>query len=90
MPVLGTALIAPVLPQMQRHFADTPGSDVLVPMVLALPGLLLALSAPLAGFFADRTNRKMLLLIAMGLYAVVGSAPLYLGSLTAIAVSEPR
>ncbi|MDX3520614.1 MFS transporter [Streptomyces scabiei] len=88
MPVLGTALIAPVLPQMQRHFADTPGSDVLVPMVLALPGLLLALSAPLAGFFADRTNRKMLLLIAMGLYAVVGSAPLYLGSLTAIAVSR--
>ncbi|MFF9808412.1 MFS transporter [Streptomyces coeruleorubidus] len=88
MPVLGTALIAPVLPQMQRHFAGTPGSDVLVPMMLALPGLLLALSAPLAGFFADRTNRKMLLLIAMALYAVAGSAPLYLGSLEAIAVSR--
>ncbi|GAA2314174.1 MFS transporter [Streptomyces hawaiiensis] len=88
LPVLGSTLIAPVLPQMQRHFAATPGSDVLVPMVLALPGLFLALTAPLAGFFADRTNRKLLLLTAMGLYAAVGSAPLYLGPLPAIAASR--
>ncbi|AYC43808.1 MFS transporter [Streptomyces griseorubiginosus] len=88
LPVLGSTLIAPVLPQMQRHFAATPGNDVLVPMVLALPGLFLALTAPLAGFFADRTNRKLLLLTAMGLYSVVGSAPLYLGPLPAIAASR--
>ncbi|WP_051705254.1 MULTISPECIES: MFS transporter [unclassified Streptomyces] len=88
MPVLGSALISPVLPQMQRHFHNTPGSDVLVPMVVALPGLFLALSAPLLGSVADRTNRKALLLIAVALYAVVGSAPLYLASLVAIAVSR--
>ncbi|MFF4783427.1 MFS transporter [Streptomyces griseorubiginosus] len=88
LPVLGSTLIAPVLPQMQRHFAATPGNGVLVPMVLALPGLFLALTAPLAGFFADRTNRKLLLLTAMGLYCVVGSAPLYLGPLPAIAASR--
>ncbi|MFF9042057.1 MFS transporter [Streptomyces sp. NPDC014892] len=88
MPVLGSALIAPVLPQMQRHFHDTPGSDVMVPMVVALPGLFLALSAPLLGFVADRTNRKTLLLIAMALYAVVGSAPLLLDSLMAINISR--
>jgi MFS family permease len=54
MPALGATLIAPVLPQMGRHFSGTPGSDVLVPMVLALPALFLALTSPFAGLFADK------------------------------------
>ncbi|WP_236643153.1 hypothetical protein [Actinoplanes utahensis] len=35
--VLGAVLIAPVLPQMTGHFADVPGADVLVPIVLTVP-----------------------------------------------------
>jgi MFS family permease len=88
MPVLGATLVAPVLPQMARHFADTPGSEILVPMVLALPALFLALTSPFAGRFADKVDRKRLLLIGMVAYAVVGTAPLYLDSLVAIAGSR--
>lgn len=84
MPVLGATLISPVLPQMQRHFSGTTGSDVLVPMVLVLPVLFIALTAPFAGFFADKVDRKKILLIAMVVYAVVGTAPVYLDSLGAI------
>ena len=32
MPVMGSVLITPVLPQLSAHFADEPGADVLVPM----------------------------------------------------------
>jgi MFS family permease len=88
MPVLGATVIAPVLPQMGRHFSGTPGSDVLVPMLLTLPTLFLALTGPFAGFFADKIDRKRILLAGMVAYAVVGTAPLYLDSLVAIAGSR--
>lgn len=88
MPVLGATVIAPVLPQMGRHFSGTPGSGVLVPMLLALPALFMALAGPFAGFLADKVGRKRILLAGLVAYAVVGTAPLYLDSLAAIAGSR--
>jgi MFS family permease len=81
-------LIAPVLPQMQDAFADVPGADVLVPVVLTVPALLIGLTAPFAGLVVDRADRKRLLLAALVVYAIVGTAPLYLPSLQAILVSR--
>lgn len=88
MSVLGAVLIAPVLPQMTAAFADTPGVDVLVPIVLTVPALMIGLTAPFAGFIADKLDRKRLLLIAMVAYAIFGTAPLYLPSLGSIVVSR--
>ena len=88
MSVLGAVLIAPVLPQMTEAFAATPGVDVLVPIVLTVPALLIGLTAPFAGFIADKIDRKRVLLIAMVAYAVFGTAPLYLSSLGAIVASR--
>lgn len=84
MPVLGAVLIAPVLPQMQDHFAGVSGADVLVPVVLAVPALLVGLAAPFAGLVADAVDRKRLLIAAMIAYTLFGTAPLYLQSLGAI------
>jgi predicted MFS family arabinose efflux permease len=86
--VLGAVLIAPVLPQLSQAFAGTPGADVLVPIVLTAPALLIGLTAPFAGIVVDRIDRKRLLLLAMLAYAVFGTAPLYLDSLGAILVSR--
>ncbi|MGY4533214.1 MFS family permease [Pseudomonas sp. TE3786] len=88
LPVLGAVLLAPVLPRMQAHFADTPGATVLVPIALTLPALVIALVAPFAGLIADRVGRKPLLLWAMLLYSVCGLLPLWLDSLTAIVASR--
>ncbi|BEL07767.1 MFS transporter [Actinoplanes sichuanensis] len=82
--VLGAVLIAPVLPQMTDHFAGTPGADVLVPIVLTVPALIIGLTAPFAGFIADRIDRKRVLIIAMVGYTIFGTAPLYLDSLGSI------
>jgi MFS family permease len=82
--VLGAVLIAPVLPQMTDAFAGVAGVEILVPMVLTVPALLIALSAPFAGMVADRLGRKRLLLTALVAYAVVGTAPLYLDTLPLI------
>ncbi|MGW3960954.1 MFS transporter [Amycolatopsis sp. NPDC005003] len=86
--VLGAVLIAPVLPQLSRAFADTPGADVLVPIVLTAPALLIGLTAPFAGVIADRIDRKRVLLLAMLAYAAFGTAPLYLDSLGTILASR--
>jgi MFS family permease len=84
LPVLGAVLIAPVLPQMAQAFAATPGVAVLVPIVLTVPALVIGLTAPFAGFIADKIDRKRVLLIALVAYAITGTAPLYLDSLHAI------
>ncbi|MEV4947150.1 MFS transporter [Streptomyces sp. NPDC053755] len=88
LPVLGAVLLAPVLPRMQDHFAAVPGSAALVPVVLTVPALALALLAPFAGVIVDRLGRKRLLVVATLLYAVFGTAPLFLDSLHAILVSR--
>ncbi|WNM32711.1 MFS transporter [Streptomyces sp. Li-HN-5-11] len=88
LPVLGAVLIAPVLPKMQDHFASAPGAKALVPLALTVPALALALLAPFAGLIVDRLGRKRLLLVATTLYALFGTAPLWLNSLGAIIISR--
>lgn len=86
--VLGAVLIAPVLPQMSDHFAAVPGVDVLVPVALTVPALMIGLAAPFAGMVVDAVDRKRLLIIAMLGYALAGTAPLYLPSLGSIIASR--
>lgn len=88
LPILGAVLIAPVLPRMQDHFASVPGAKALVPLALTVPALALALLAPFAGVIVDRLGRKRLLVVATVLYAVFGTAPLWLASLGAIIASR--
>ncbi|MGZ2356838.1 MFS transporter [Streptomyces sp. 372A] len=88
LPVLGAVLLAPVLPRMQDHFDSVPGSEALVPVVLTVPALALALLAPFAGMIVDRLGRKRLLVVATALYALFGTAPLWLDSLHAILISR--
>ncbi|WP_369031955.1 MULTISPECIES: MFS transporter [Streptomyces] len=88
LPILGAVLIAPVLPKMQDHFASVPGAKALVPLALTVPALALALLAPFAGVIVDRVGRKRLLIVATLLYAVFGTAPLWLDSLGGIIASR--
>lgn len=88
MPVLGATLLSPLLSRISHEFAGTPGVSVLVPLVLAVPALLIALAAPFAGRVADAIDRKRLLVAAMVAYSVFGTAPLYLSSLKAIVISR--
>lgn len=84
MPVLGSVLITPVLPQLSEHFGDVPASEVLVPMIVALPALMIAVFAPFAGQIVDRFGRKPLLFWALIAYAVVGTVPAWVDDLSVI------
>jgi MFS family permease len=88
LPVLGSVLITPVLPQLSEEFAGITGAEVLVPMIVALPALMIALFAPFAGQIVDRVGRKALLIGAMFVYAVAGTAPAWLTGLIEILISR--
>src|SRR4051794_38320426 len=86
--VLGAVLLAPVLPAIEDAFAGTPGVRALTPIVLTAPALVIGLTAPFAGRIVDRLGRKRLLVGALVVYAVVGTAPVWLPSLPLIVVSR--
>ena len=72
--IMAGATIAPSLPAMREVFVGTPGAEVLVRLVLTITALAIALTAPLAGLFADRVGRRPLLVGSLVLYALAGSA----------------
>ena len=81
-------LLAPVLPHIEDAFAGTPGVKALTPIVLTAPALVIGLTATVAGRIVDRLGRKRLLVGALVVYALVGTAPLWLDSLQLIVVSR--
>ena len=82
--VLASAIIAPSLPGLEAEFAAVPHADLLVRLMLTLPALFIALSAPLLGILVDRVGRRTVLLASLALYGVAGGSGLVLGNLYAI------
>ncbi|HEY5223034.1 MAG TPA: MFS transporter [Microbacteriaceae bacterium] len=88
LPILGAVLLAPILPTVSTVFKNSAGSAALVPLILTIPALFIAILAPFAGAIVDKVGRKRVLILALLVYAVVGTAPLYLNSLGAIIASR--
>jgi MFS family permease len=84
----GAVLIAPVLPFMQKAFPDQPHADMLTLIVLVIPGLMIALCGPLMGAIIDMVGRKRLYLISVAVYAIAGTLPFFLNSLSTILVTR--
>lgn len=79
--IMAAAVIAPSLPAMARANAGTPGAEVLVRLALTVTSLAIAVSAPAAGLATDRFGRRPVLVTGLVLYAVAGTAALYVGDL---------
>ena len=85
---MAIVLLAPVVPLLMAEFAEVPGHEYWVPMVLTLPALCVAILCPFAGVLGDYFGRRKLLLAAFVVYAVVGVAPVFLTDLTHILISR--
>lgn len=86
--IMSSATIAPSLPQISEVFKDAPYADVLSRIILTIPGLFIAIGAPVAGYLIDKTGRKGLILIGLVFYAIAGSAGIYLNSLYGLLLSR--
>lgn len=86
--IMSNATITPSLPGLEAAYADNPRAAMLTRLLITAPSLLVAIVAPFAGLLTNRLGRRKPLLIGMVIYAVAGTAGLYLTSLEAILVSR--
>ncbi|WEF23950.1 MFS transporter [Paracoccus sp. S3-43] len=86
--VMSNATITPSLPGLEAAFADDPLAPTITRLLITAPSLLVAVVAPLAGVLADRLGRRRPLLWGLAIYAVAGTAGLYLPTLEAILASR--
>ncbi|MFJ7219253.1 MFS transporter [Amycolatopsis sp. NPDC098790] len=84
MTIMASATITPALPGMEKHFAAEPHAELLVRLVLTLPGLAIMVSAPLLARLSGRTGRVPVLAACLVLYTVGGGSGLFLDSLPAL------
>ncbi|MEO1098495.1 MAG: MFS transporter [Bacteroidota bacterium] len=84
MTVMAGATIAPSLPEMTRAFPQNSNAEAMVKLVLTIPGLFIAVTAPLSGWVIDRYGRIPLLLIMLLVYGIAGTSGLYLNTLLEI------
>lgn len=86
--ILSNILISPALPAIEQAFSNTENVELMVRMLVTAPSLLVAIFAPFAGALADKFGRRRQLLFGIILFAISGSAGLWLNSLTAILISR--
>ncbi|MBK4216237.1 MFS transporter [Paracoccus caeni] len=86
--IMSNATITPSLPGLQAEFADNPLAATLTRLLITAPSLLVAIIAPFAGALTDRLGRRRPLLIGLIVYALAGTAGLYLNSIEAILASR--
>ena len=86
--IMSNATITPSLPGLEAAFADDPLAPILTRLLITAPSLLVAIVAPFAGGLTDRLGRRRPLLAGLVIYAVAGTAGLYLNTLEAILASR--
>ncbi|GGA17248.1 MFS transporter [Salipiger profundus] len=86
--ILSNSLISPSLPGIQARFADEENAALLSRLLVTAPSLMVAILAPFAGALADRFGRRLQLLLGVALFAVAGTAGLYIPSLKLLFVSR--
>ncbi len=82
--IMANATISPALPSLEASFPDDPAAAYLTRFLVSAPSLTVVLVAPLAGLAADRFGRGPLLVAGVLLFALSGSAGVYLPDLISI------
>lgn len=85
---MANATISPALPGIERLFADDPNAVLLTRLLVPAPSLSVALFAPLAGFVADWSGRRAMLLTGVVLFVISGCPGLVLPDLPSIFASR--
>ena len=88
LPVMGVVLLSPIAQRLPAVVGTGPGGISLAPFVLTAPALAIALLSPVGGYLLDVIGRRRCFLAALLIYAVLGTAPLWIDNSYAILVSR--
>ena len=84
--IMAASIVAPSLPAISDEYANIGSSELLAKLVLSLPALFIAISAPLAGKMVDRFGRMRLLYMGLFMYVVGGATVYFIQDIYAILV----
>lgn len=87
-PMLVVLVPPPILPDMVTAFQDIPRPATLVPMIVAIPGLLVAIFSWSAGSLIDRYGRRMPFILGTAAFILLGMLPVIASSFASVAVSR--
>jgi len=83
---LSAIVMTPSLPAMASFFSEIPNIETLVKLVITIPALAVVIGSPLVGMIIDRWGRKKLLIVALILYGLSGTAGFFLKNIYVILV----
>jgi len=86
--MMANTVIAPALPRIFEAFAGEDPHGVLSRMLLTAPALMTIVAAPLAGLWGDHWKRTPILISGMLLFALFGSAGLWVNDLHVLFLSR--
>ncbi len=86
--MMSNVAIVTTLPHLKDHFTTVENIEFLSRLMLTLPSLSIALLAPFLGHIVYRVGRRSSALAALSLFAVAGSAGLYLDSMEELLASR--
>ena len=85
---MALTVIKPVLPDIEKELARSATDAMLVKQLFGAVTLAMVAGAPLGGFLVARLGMRRLILVASLVYAIAGTAGLYLDSLPMLLVSR--
>jgi MFS family permease len=85
---LAFSVVTPILPKMSAALAHSAADAYLVKMVMGVVGIAMVLGSLLAGWLADKVDRRLVLAGAGLLFAAAGAAPFALDDLPLILASR--
>jgi len=86
--MMSNVAIVTMLPHFKEYFQDAKHIEFLSRLMITLPSLSIALLAPFLGHLVDRINKKRSAIVALIIFAIVGSSGLYLESLEMLLASR--
>lgn len=76
--------LSAAFPAMLLTFAEVPGSEFWVPMIITLPALFIVIGGPITGYLTDRVGRKPVLLGSILLSGLAGASAFFMRDIFAI------
>ena len=86
--VMSNVAIITSLPQLKSHFPDVKDMELYSRLMITLPSLSIAFLAPFLGFVLQGIRRKVSVVIGLLLFALFGSAGLYLDGIEMLLLSR--
>ncbi len=86
--VMSNVAIITSIPLLKNHFPDVVDMELYARLMITLPSLSIALLSPFLGHLLQKVRRKVSVVIGLFLFALFGSAGLYLEGIEALLLSR--